>query len=99
MSRRAVNARRALIAHHTARPVPPEELPTMPDPSASRRAPTERSQNHKHDPLRRESSIAEVSFVSLRLLEALTRREGVDAWTMTNVDRSLEVAVRILRGQ
>jgi len=92
-------SRRALIAHHRARTPAPEELPTMPDQSASRRPPTDRSQNHKHDPLRRESSIAEVSFVSLRLLEALTRREGADAWTMENVDRSLGMAERILLGQ
>ena len=95
MSRRAVNVRRRLAAIATAL----KELPPMPEQSTSRRAPTDRSQSHKHDPLRRESSMAEVSFVSLRLLEALTRREGVDAWTMTNVDKSLEVATRILRGQ
>ena len=99
MSRRAVNARRALVAHHTALATALKELPAMSEQPASRRAPTDRSQNHKHDPLRRDSSIAEVSFVSLRLLEALTRREGADAWTMENVDRSLEVAARILRGQ
>lgn len=47
----------------------------------------------------RESPIAEVSFVSLRLLEAFTRREGADAWTMQNVDRSLEMATCILQGR